>query len=63
MANESTIIAFRVRPEVKAAIGLAAKKRFTSAPEYLRRLVVDGVSRDGGFTTQKISEPERKVPA
>jgi homoserine acetyltransferase len=53
MANNVTntvILAFRIPPEVRDGIAIAARKRFSGRTEYLRQVIVDAVNRDGGFT-------------
>jgi hypothetical protein len=49
MADMTTILAVRVNPAVKAAITVAAQRKYVPVPDYIRRLIVDGVTRDGGF--------------
>ena len=57
MTNQ--IIALRIHPEVKAGLAIAAKRKFTSIPEYLRRVIADSVTRDGGFIEPRQAEAAR----
>jgi hypothetical protein len=57
MANP--IIALRIHPEVKAGLAIAAKRKFSSIPEYLRRVIADSVTRDGGLIEPQADEAAR----
>ena len=59
--TNSVIIAFRISPEVKAGIAMAAKRKFTAQTEYLRQIIVEAVNRDGGFA--EITERDMKTRA
>jgi hypothetical protein len=49
MTNDK-IIAFRIPSEVNAGITAAAERKFTARTAYLRQIIIEAVSRDGGFT-------------
>jgi hypothetical protein len=47
--TNSVILAFRIPAEVRDGITVAAKRKLASRTEYLRRIIVEAVNRDGGF--------------
>jgi hypothetical protein len=58
--TNSVIIAFRIPVEVNTGITAAAERKFTGRTEYLRKIIVEAVSRDGGF---EIAERDMKTRA
>jgi len=50
--TNSVILAIRIPPEVRDGIAEAAKRSLSPRTEYLRRVIVEAVTRDGGFTTK-----------
>ena len=60
--TNSVIIAFRIPPEVKAGIAMAAKRKFTAQTEYLRQIIVEAVNRDGGFEVAERDMKTRHQP-
>jgi hypothetical protein len=59
----TAIIAFRVRPELKHRIELLAAKKYSSPPEYLRRLLVTAIEADGNFGAIELAHDKPEVPA
>jgi hypothetical protein len=56
MNNGSKVVAVRVSPQVDSAISDVAKRKHTSKPEYLRRVIVERLEVDGGLV---VPEPQR----
>jgi len=48
----SVILAIRIPPEVRDGIAKAAKRSLSPRTEYLRRILVECVARDGGFSSK-----------